>query len=234
MKPKKRAWGIKLPDGKKKDLLLLIPSRDGYILTVPYSNTHVTILDQGDHISTHAKNQIMSKYDHLGELSKSEKYDDVIEGAIKLRKLDEAEYDTIVFYLTKRGIDILNERQLVWIEEKSKEQISQYLDLSSTISKAQDTARELAKSPESFFGLCCARELLSNNEIEVGISNIQEKLGIIKDEGVLYEFDLSSFLDLETESPLSGILEPLGIPILHKDIKKRFQDIITRARELIK
>jgi len=226
MKPKKYVAGIKFPDGQIKNLMIFAPSKDGYVLTVPHSNIHVTLLTKNGFVSSHVKNQISGNYEHLGELSKSKEYNDIIERALGLRKLNEEEYDTIVLYFTQKGIDLFNEPKFVWIEKKSKNQTSTYLDLPSMISKAKDTAIELSKSPKSFFGLCHARDLISNKEIEVGISNIQEKIGIIEIDGDLYEIDLSSFLDLETKSPLYEILEPLGIPILYKDIQKRLQDII--------
>lgn len=226
---KKRGVGIKLPNGQTKTLLYIIPSKDGYILTVPHSDTHVTILDKGIVISSHVTHQLTDEHDHLGELSKSDDFNNVIDRALRLHKLEENEYDRPLFYLTKKGMNLVNERQLVWIEEESKDQIATYIDIPSMISRARDTAIELSKAPESFFGRCRARDLLSNSEVEVGFPGTQDNIGIVDIDGELYEIDLTSFLDMKTKSPLHDIFKPLGIPIISNELEKRLKDIIDRA-----
>lgn len=198
--------------------------------TVPHSERQVTILKEGNAISSHVTYQKIGRHEHLGRLSKGDDYEGVLEEALTVRKLGEDELDTPVLYFTKKGSFLINKPEIKMITIEFKEYIGTYFDIAENIFERIQVLREISKSPASFIGVCQAREILSNDEIEMGI--LENGRTIIEHDDGLYEIDITSFIKLgDKENPLLEILGPIGIPSLYDDIQKRLKDIIEKMGE---
>ena len=229
MKPKKIALGIKFLDGEIKNVLYLSPTRNGYVMAIPDFHKHTTIVDEGDVISSHTTDQITLKRTRLGELLKNGDYDEVLEKTYKLRKLEEDEYDKPVIYWTRKGIELFGEPYIKFDVVEAKEYVGYYVDLSRMFADIEPLAREFIRSPESFYGTGIAKDVLSNEDIMLGMES--DKIGIVEIDEELYEMDLTTLLDpLETETPLRRVIEPLGFISLIPAMRKRFQDITDKKR----
>ena len=228
MKRKEKVFGVKFPDGQIMTLLYMVPSRDGYVLTVPYSDSHITLIINDDVVNSHSTDQLTDKHEHLGEYKKSEDYEAMFEKALKPRQLKESEFDRPVVYITRKGWDkLIMDPNLTFVEEETERRVLTYVDLPDTISRRLEVIDELRESPESFFGLCSAGDLLTNREIMLGID--ENELGITEFEGSLYEIDISAFLNFQdTENPLCSILKPFGMPKIWQDIQKRLENILNK------
>jgi len=221
MKTKKQVISVKQLDGSIDKLLIIVQSKNGYILTVPHSGHHITILDEKGIISGHLTPQPVGDRTHLGKFGKNDVHSNLLKESFDFRLLLQEEYSHIVAYFTQKYLDLLDKAELVIKEIETKSEILMLLDLPSTYEKVREVAFNLVTNPEDYFGVCPARELLTHKDRVAGILDGEKFLCVISNDNELIEFNFSAFVNLEEKTPLSYILEPMGLSILLKDLKEK-------------
>lgn len=235
MKAKEERFGIKLPNSEVEKIMFISRSSSGFVFGVTHSNRHIQLVNEGSSISTHTTIQDEHKRDHIGRLFSSEIDERFWFNILKPRKLSSNDLDNQVFYFTKNWERFLNMPEDKFFKKKENEtEIISYLDLDELFKEAFAFVQQFASSPERFWGFCVAREMLSRDEIEIGL--LENKKAIIKIEGELWEIDISSIQDIfnmsETPSfdnPLLAVWKNLGLMSLNEDLLNRFRATFPKA-----
>ena len=221
---KKGKVGILFPDGDVKFVLYMTPTKDGFTYGVDYSDTHITLLPEPDAVSFHITNQKTEKHRSLGRIWKNKDYSDLEFKALNPRKIDVREYDETIIYFTEAWISLVNQSDNAILERESEKEFIQLWDIGKTFETSIRIAQEYVSSPESFFGLCKIGELLSNQDYLFGIT--KDKKGIIKEDGELWEIELSQYYNLtRPDHPFEEILSPIGLQELLPEIQQRLREI---------
>ena len=233
MKQKRIRVGIKFPDGDIKGLVYANPSKDGFVYGVSYADTHITALPETHDISFHLTNQKSSTKQHLGRIIKNGDYDDLLLKALNPKIIVDEGLDEKIGYITKLGMELLKQPSDILLETETDQERIFLLDLLRFFNNSMRMLFELSQNFLNYFGLCMAREILSNNEYEAGFTS--RETAVIEVDGDLYEVDIKAYLDLaEPENPLQEIIIPLGLTSLMPELNKRFKEVIEEKRESLK
>jgi len=233
LKAKKERFGIKLPNSEVEKIV--------FVFGVTHSDRHIQLVNEGNSISTHTTIQDEQKRDHIGRLFPSEISEQFWFNVLKPRKLSRNDLNKQVFYLTKNWERFFDMPKDKFFKKKENEtEIISYLDLDELFKEAFAFVQQFASSSERFLGYCMVKEMLSYDEIEIGL--LDNKKAIIKIEGELWEIDLSSIQDIfnmpdtpNFDNPLLAIWKNLGLMSLNEDLLNRFKatfpkaDVNTRA-----
>ena len=89
---------------------------------------------------------------------------------------------------------------------------------------------ELKRDFLNLFGLCIARDIISNDEFEAGLTS--RETAVIEVDRNLYEVDIKAYLNLANDkNPLQEIIGPLGLPNLMLELDRRFKEVIEEKKE---
>jgi hypothetical protein len=134
-----------------------------------------------------------------------------------------------VLYIIKRVLDCYDTlRKALYSKKISKKEIIHILNFRKLFEKIPKIIEEVRESPQSFFGLCKAEDILKDNAKIVGVS-ISKTL-IIRDNKELFGIDFSLFTNLsfipssnlqEINNPLAEIYQRMGIPQYMLEIEKK-------------
>jgi len=232
MKQKRTKVGIKFPDGDIKGLFYGNPSKDGFVYGVSYADTHITALPETHDISFHLTNQSKNTKQHLGRIITDRDYDDVQLKALNPKIVADEGLNEQVGFITKRGMELLNQPSdiIIIIESETNEERIFILDLLKFFNNSVKMLIELSKELHNVFGLCTAREILSNKEYEAGFTS--RETAIIEVDGDLYEVNIKAYLDLANqENPLQEIFRPLGLPSMIPELNRRFIQVLEEKKE---
>jgi len=230
MKQRRFKTGILFPDGDVKWLLYGAPTKDGFVYGISHADTHITALPDTKSVSFHLKNQKLKKWKHLGRIIKDGNYEDLQQKVLNPRVIVNEGLDEQVVYITKRGMELLNQPSDIIIETETDQERIFLLDLLSFFNKSKKMFSEFSQNFLNLFGLCTAREILSNNEYEAGITS--RETVIVEVDGDLYEIDIKSFLDLTNEeNPLQDLLSSLGIPSLIPEFDRRLLEVLEEKKD---
>jgi len=218
------------PDGDIRWLFFSAPSKDGIVYGVSHSNTHITALPETNAISFHLTTQSTSTMQHLGRIIKDGNYEDLQLKALNPKKITDDGLDEKVVYITERGMELLNQpSKIVKETETDKEKIF-LIDLFGFFKNSIEVFIELKKDFLNLFGLCTAKDIISNDKYEAGITS--RETAVIEVDGNLYEVDIKAYLDLANEkNPLQEIIGPLGLPNLMLELDRRFKEVIEEKKE---
>ena len=231
MKQRRFKTGILFPDGDIKGLVYGNPSKDGFVYGVSYADTHITALPETHVISFHLTNQIKNTKQHLGRIIKDRDYEDVQLKALNPKIVSDEGLDEQVGFITKRGMELLNQpSDIIIIESETNEERIFILDLLKFFNNSIKMLLELSKELLNVFGLCAAKEILSNKEYEAGLTS--RETAIIKVDGDLYEVNIKAYLDLvNEENPLQEVFRPLGLPSIIPELNRRFMQVLEEKKE---
>ena len=129
MKKKRIKIGILFPDGDVKWLLFGTPSKDGYLYGVSYADTHITALSDSKSISFHLTYQKLKKWQRLGEIIKDGNYENILFTALNPKQLMDDDLDEDVVYITKRGMELLNQPSDIMKESETDQERIIILDM---------------------------------------------------------------------------------------------------------
>jgi hypothetical protein len=130
MKQKGIKVGILFPDGDIKWLLFGTRTNDGFVYGVSYADTHITALPDAKSVSFHLTDQKSKKWQHLGKIIKDGNYEDIQMKALNPKAIVDEGLDEQVVFITKRGIDLLNQpSDIIIIESETEEERIFILDL---------------------------------------------------------------------------------------------------------
>ena len=233
MREKSLRIGFLFPDGDVKSLLYGEPTKNGIVYGVSHADTHITALPETQSISFHLTNQKISTKQHLGRIIKNGDYDNLILKALNPKIIVDEGLDEKIGYITKLGMELLKQPSDILLETETDQERIFLIDLLSFFNNSMRMLFELSQNFLNYFGLCMAREILSNNEYEAGFTS--RETAVIEVDGDLYEVDIKAYLDLaEPENPLQEIIIPLGLTSLMPELDKRFKEVIEEKRESLK
>jgi hypothetical protein len=231
MKQKGIKVGVLFPDGDIKWLLFGTRTKDGFVYGISHADTHITALPEAHSVSFHLTNQSMRTRQHLGRIIKDRDYEDVHLKALNPKIVTDDGLDEQVVFVTKRGMELLNQpSDIVIIESETDDERILILDLLKFFNNSIKMLLELSKELLNVFGLCAAKEILSNKEYEAGLTS--RETAIIDVDGDLYEVNIKAYLDLgNQENPLQEVFRPLGLPGLMPEINRRFMQVLDEKRD---
>lgn len=234
MKKKRLRIILKLPGDKFVEMLNARPHGDkAFIEWVPGTGKHITMIIEKGSISSHltdeskkqgedGRSKNIGRLDGVADID----VDELIQDALKKEELSEDEYDSDVYIVNKRFLEIVGDNSLEEIEEEDDEEIRKYLDLSSVFDKAE-RVRDFLKFGEVVVSVCKARDLLEMPEDVIGLD--KDQLTVMAHEGKLLRFDANKAYTFEEGHPWSKILRPLGIFEITEQMKRVLIDRIKEA-----
>jgi len=218
------------PDGDVRWLFFGAPSKDGIVYGVSHSNTHITALPETNSVSFHLTTQSTSTKQHLGRIIKDGNYEDLQLKALNPKIIQDDGLDEKVIYITGRGMELLNQPSKIFKETETDKEKIFLIDLFGFFKNSIEVFIELKKDFLNLFGLCIARDIISNDEFEAGFTS--RETAVIEVDGNLYEVDIKAYLDLANEkNPLQEIIGPLGLPNLMLELDRRFKEVIEEKKE---
>ena len=230
MKQKRLKVGMLFPDGDVRWLLFGAPSKDGIVYGVSHANTHITALPETNSVSFHITTQSTSTKQHLGRIIKDGNYEDLQLKALNPKIIQDDGLDEKVIYITGRGMELLNQPSKIIKETETDKERILLIDLFGFFQNSIEIFIELKKDFLNLFGLCIARDIISNDEFEAGFTS--RETAVIEVDGNLYEVDIKAYLDLANDkNPLQEIIGPLGLSNLMLELDRRFKEVIEEKKE---
>lgn len=235
MRRKSQRFGIKLPNGEVEEVLFSSPSSSGFVFGLTHSSKHITVIDEGNAVSSHATEQDAKRASHhLGRLSKNEMDDESLLKIFRPRKLRENELDQRMMYFTKKLVSSLNVPDDICFKVTDDKSMS-YLDFDAIFKYICSFFQHLQRSPDAFFGFCSVRQMLLSENLECGrLGNGKLIVRINKD---LYLMDWSLFRealfmqnDSMSENPLLNIMKVLGVASLQESLTERLRELSSKVQ----
>jgi len=227
-------FGIKFPDGEVKEIAFGSASSSGMVYGVPHTGKHITLIDERNALSSHLTEENTRKPPtHLGKVLRNEMTDRLWVEILKLRKLEDSELDQTMTYFTKKFGSLFNVPDEICFKVTDDKSMS-YLDLDAISKYRYSCVQDLQKSPDTYFGKCPVRKMLSAENIECGLlDNGKFLLSMDKD---IYEIDLSALLQAFSiqntsipQNPLLNVLKALGMTTFGENLTERLKELLSET-----
>jgi hypothetical protein len=226
------------PAGEEYQIGFLSPCRDGYVLgtsQIAKESSHLTILRKKGTILAHITPQQPSKErQYFLPLSVKEfaaRFRSLLDNKMAFQ-LSPQQLSDDVMYVTRKFEDWFNALIKALFQKKTtKKEIVHILNFKNLLDQLPRLVDEFRTAPESFFGICKAKDMLKNNSIIAGISNSKiliipfEKKLIGIDFKVFTNFDFIPSMDKsQLSNPLTELYQSLGITqyIQQEVMEKKF------------
>ena len=226
MKRKKRHRLLLIaPNGEEYLIGFLSPCTDGFVLGTSKlsgeETSHLTIINKGGTVSAHITSQNLSKKRQYFLPSNVKEVSDRFKSLIDDKmvfQLSQHQLSEDVLYLTRKFEDWFNVLIKALFQKKTtKTEITHVVNLKKLFKQIPKLVEELRNSPQSFFGICKARDMFQHDAI-IGISNSKtliiavEKELIGVDFRVFTNFDFTPSMDKsQLSSPITDFYQSLGI-----------------------
>lgn len=227
------------PAGEEYQIGFLSPCRDGFVLGISQiekgESSHLTILRKKGTISAHITPQkLPEKKQYFPPLNVKEfaaRFRTLLDNKMVFQ-LSQEQLSEDVMYVTRKFEDWFNALVKALLQKKTtKKEIIHILNFKNLFDKIPKLVDEFRTAPQSFFGLCKAKDMLKDNSIIAGVRNskiliipIEKKLiGI--DFRVFTNFDFLPSMDRsQISKPLIEFYESLGITqyIQQEVMEKKF------------
>ena len=239
--------------GKEYHVGFLSPCRDGYVLGTSQiekkgGSSHLTILRKRGRISAHITPQTPSRarqyFPPISLKDFAARFRILVENKMVFQ-LSQGQLSEDVMYLTTRFRDWYNAMIKALFQKKTKKkEIVHIINFKNLLDKLPDLIDELKTAPQSFFGLCKAKDILKDNSIIAGITN--SKMLIVPIEKKIIGIDLRVFTNLEfipsmdrsqVGNPLTELYQSLGISqYLQQEIteKKFLENLLSKETSEVK
>jgi hypothetical protein len=230
------------PSGKKYKLGFLSPCRNGIVLGTTevegVDTSHLTIIAKDRIVSSHVtpqKHEEDRRY--FPSMSKEEMVEkvkvlteDLSEGRF-ISQLSKNQLSEEVLFITKKFVAWLNSiKETLYEKRVSSKEVTHILNFQRLQRKLPQLIEELKESPQSFFDLCKAGEILEDSSKFLGLS--RSGLAVVPFENELVGVDFSflagfnfipNLKEREISNPLAEIYQSIGVPQYMKEIEeKRF------------
>ena len=224
------------PSGYEYQIGFLSPSKNGFVLGITQidgeETSHLTIIHKKGEISAHITPQTHPKdRQYFLPMNKKEivaRFQSLLENDFVFR-LSPEQLSEEVLYITQKVIDWYDSlRKAIYSKKSTRKEVIHTLDFKRLVEKVPRLINEIKESPESFFGLCKARDILVDHSKIAGINNARAL--IVPIDGKLYGIDFSAFtsfdftssMDLrEIQNPLMEVYKSMGIPQYMQEIQKK-------------
>lgn len=227
------------PSGKEYEIGFLSPCTDGLILgttqTKNEESSHLTILRKNGKISAHITPQKSPKQRQYFIPLSIQEFTARIQLLIENKaifQLSQEQMSEEVMYVTIEFEKWYNTIRKVLLQKKeTKKEIAYYLNFKNLYDKLPNLVDTLKSSLPSFFGVCKAKDILTNDSIIAGVTKSntlivpieKELIGI--DLRVFTNFMLIPSMDKsELRDPLTEFLQSLGITqyLQYEVVEKKF------------
>ena len=242
---KKHRLYLVSPSGKEYEIGFLSPCRDGFVLGTRQiegiETSHLTVISKKGTLSSHITHQDIS---HKREYFPPLKKKDIVEKLQSLKAVDffcqlsTRQLSEEVFYVTQRLFDWLDSLlQALYEERVTSEEVIHVLNFERLIKNLPKLIKEVSESSYSFFGICTAKDILSDTSKIAGITS-SRKL-IVPFQNKLYNIHLSRITDFnfaptlerqQVSSPFGEITRAIGIPQYMEEIRNRkfFEKLLSK------
>jgi hypothetical protein len=236
MDKKKHRLYLISPSGKEYEIGFLSPCRDGFVLGTRQiegiETSHLTVISKKGTLSSHITRQDTThRREYFPPLTKKhivEKFQS-LKAEDSFCELSTRQLSEEVFYVTQRLLDWLDSLlQALYEERVTTKEVIHILNFERLIKNLPTLIKEISESPYSFFGLCKARDILSDNSKIAGITN--SGMLIVPSKNGLHNINLSMITDFDFEptlekqhvsSPFIEITRAIGIPQYMEEIKNK-------------
>lgn len=234
MRKKRRRFGIKF-QGKVEEIAFSSSSSSGSVFGLAHSDKHITVIKEGNAISSHTTVQDTKKQNHPGRLSKNEMTNRLWLEILKPRKLQDNELDQTMMYFIKKLVSFLNMPEDMYLKVTDNKSM-RYLDLDALFEYVYSFFQKLQQSPNAFLGFCPVRQMLSPDDVEFG--QLENGKFIMKIDKELYEMDLSLLWESlfmqngsNSRNPMLNILKTLGITSFQESLTERMKELFCKAQQ---
>ncbi len=224
------------PSGKEYKVGFLSSSKDGIILGTAHvegvNTSHLTVLLKEGTLSSHITPQTYSEnrrffpsmdVDQIVEVFKTK-----IEPELVTVKLGEQILEEVL-YVTEQFSNWINSiYNTLYQKRVISSEVIHVLNFKELLEKLPQHIDEFRRSPQSFIGLCKAKDILDDESKIFGVTRSGSV--ILPFDNQLYSVDLSSLTNFsfdpsldqrEISSPLNEIYRSMGIPQYMKEIVKK-------------
>ncbi|MCW3998937.1 MAG: hypothetical protein NWE93_01700 [Candidatus Bathyarchaeota archaeon] len=211
-------FGIKLPDRDVEKVLYAVRSSSGFVVGVPNSNRHLTLIPEGESLSVHLTYP-PDKRIHLGRIDIPSLAKKVLSEFIVPTEIPEPARDDNVLYFTEEFSNLFNSLEKSLIRKSANKDLS-YLDIDGLTLAAPSLFQPVVSSPQRYFGRSSASDFLSNSETSFGL--LDYAIPVVKCDGDLFRMSLPF---ITSPDPISSMLDSLGLKglgmnIISEDILK--------------
>ena len=224
------------PNGNEYQIGFLTPSRNGFVLGISQvgqeETSHLTVIKKRGKISAHITPQTHPEdRQYFLPMSKKEivaRFQSLVKNNL-IFSLSPEQLSEDVLYITQKVIDWYDYlRKAFYRKKRTNKEVIHILDFKRLIEKVPSLIDEIKESPESFFGLCKARDILEDHSKIAGINNARAL--IVPIDGNLYGIDFSAFTSFdftssmdprEIQNPLMEVYKSMGIPQYMQEIQKK-------------
>jgi len=235
MRRKREKLLIITPSGKEYEIGFLSPCKDGFVLgtsQVEGMNTsHLTILNKKGTISSHITPQYQGDREYFPSITKKEivrRFQSTVENQMLLQ-LSQEQLSQNIIYFTRKFFNLLDSlKRAVYRKRITKKEKIHILNFMGIAKKAPKLFKKMMDSPQSFFGMCKAEDLLTDKLKIAGITD--SKVIVIRYRRKLYGTAFSSLMAFnfvpsanpqETRSSLTEVFESFGVPQYMQQIEKK-------------
>jgi len=224
------------PTGQTYQVGFLSPCRNGFVLGTSQieqvDSSHLTIIRKKEKLSAHITAQKHPEerryFLPISIIEVTKRFQSLIENKMVFR-LSPEQLSEEVFYITeKMGYWYNALIKALYQKKRSKKEVAHILNFKRLIEQLPGLIDELKKSPQSFFGLCKAKDILKDTSIIAGFS--RSRILVISLENELIGMDFRVFANFdftpsmnrpEISNPLTDIYQSMGIPQYIREIQER-------------
>ena len=220
-------YGLMLPKNQFIELLSIKRSKDGFVLWVPNSGRHITIINEELALSSHKTDEITDKKEHIGRLSKSLTTNDeeFIEKMFHPRLLEPHEYSKPVIFLSSEMISFFTNKSYEMKVKETHKEIIYYFDLQEIFETVTSFIERFRENPYQLAWVGTAQDVLQD---ELGFAVTEDQKIIVSADDGLYELDSAPMDIFEPGNPLAEFFHPLGFSELLPDFQRTFREIPDR------
>jgi hypothetical protein len=224
------------PNGREYQIGFLSPSKNGFVLGTTQigeeETSHLTVIHKKGEISAHITPQMHPEdRQYFLPMNRKEivaRFQSLLENNLIFR-LSPEQLTEEVLYITKKVIDWYDSLiRAFYHKKKTKKEVIHILDFKRLIKRLPNLIDEIKESPQSFIGLCKARDIFEDRSKIAGFNNARAL--IIPIDGELYGIDFSIFTSFdftpsadlqEIQNPLVEVYKSMGIPQYMQEIQKK-------------
>lgn len=223
------------PSGKEYEIGFLSPCKDGFVLGTSQiggmNTSHLTVLSKKGTVSSHITPQYQGSRVYFPSITKKEilrRYQSLVEDQM-LFQLPQEQLSQNLVYVTKKLFNLLDSlKKAIYQKRSTKKEKIHILNFMRAAEKAPKLFKKIMDSPQSFFGMCKAEDLLKDKLKIAGMTD--SKIIVVRYRRKLYGIHFSSLMAFnfvpstntqEARTPLTEVYESFGVPQYLKEIERK-------------
>jgi hypothetical protein len=224
------------PTGREYQVGFLSPCRNGFVLGISQieqvDSSHLTIIRKKGTLSAHITAQRHPKerryFLPISTTEVAKRFQSLIENKMVFQ-LSPEQLSEEVFYITEKMGDWYNALiKALYQKKRSEKEVVHILNFKRLIEQLPGLIDKLKESPQLFFGICRAKDILKDSSIIAGFSRSRTLIIPVENELIGVDFRIFTSFDftpsmnqLEISNPLTEIYQSMGIPQYIREIQER-------------